>query len=232
MWTGGKDSTLTLYFIKEVAERYDLEVPPAVFIDHYQHFDEIMDFVEHWAEEWDLDVIWARNEDVGDVRRRERPRTRRRHPGVRTLRAQPAPRPRDSRIRGRHVPLPARHLRRQPPAEDRRAQRHPRRARRRRRLLRRPLGRTGVSRRRDVLQPPPRLREVPAARPRSPHPPVRGDRRVGGVLGVHRPGLGRGLPGDGYVPQGHDDLPEGVDKEDVPVSPKYFAGFRSLGSEV
>ncbi|MFB6255882.1 MAG: phosphoadenosine phosphosulfate reductase family protein, partial [Haloplanus sp.] len=46
MWTGGKDSTLTLYFIKEVAEQFGLEVPPAVFIDHYQHFDAIHDFVE------------------------------------------------------------------------------------------------------------------------------------------------------------------------------------------
>ncbi len=66
MWTGGKDSTLTLYFIKEVADRFDLEVPPAVFIDHYQHFDEIHDFVDHWADEWDLEVIYARNEDVGE----------------------------------------------------------------------------------------------------------------------------------------------------------------------
>ena len=34
------------------------------------------------------------------------------------------------------------------------------------------------------------------------------------------------------MPESDDDLPEGVDQEDVPVSPKYFAGFRSLGSEV
>ena len=66
MWTGGKDSTLTLYFVKEVADRFDLEVPPVVFIDHYQHFDELIDFCKHWADEWDLDVIWARNEDIGD----------------------------------------------------------------------------------------------------------------------------------------------------------------------
>ena len=66
MWTGGKDSTLTLYFVKEVAERFDLDLPPAVFIDHYQHFDELLDFVEHWADEWDLDVVYARNEDVGE----------------------------------------------------------------------------------------------------------------------------------------------------------------------
>ena len=65
MWTGGKDSTLTLYFVKEVAEQYDLELPPTIFIDHFQHFDELIGFVERWADEWDLDVVWARNDDVG-----------------------------------------------------------------------------------------------------------------------------------------------------------------------
>ena len=39
MWTGGKDSTLTLYFINQVAEQFGYEKPTAVFIDHYQHFD-------------------------------------------------------------------------------------------------------------------------------------------------------------------------------------------------
>ena len=33
MWTGGKDSTLTLYFVKEVVEEYGYEMPPTVFID-------------------------------------------------------------------------------------------------------------------------------------------------------------------------------------------------------
>ena len=31
---------------------------------------------------------------------------------------------------------------------------------------------------------------------------------------------------------GGDDLPNDLDHEDIPVSPKYFAGFRSLGSEI
>lgn len=62
---GGKDSTLTLYFINQVAEKYGYEKPTAVFIDHYQHFDEIIDFVEDWANEWDIDLVFARNEDIG-----------------------------------------------------------------------------------------------------------------------------------------------------------------------
>ena len=66
MWTGGKDSTLTLYFVKEVVEQFDYEMPPTVFIDHYQHFDELLAFVDRWAEEWDLEVMFARNTDVGE----------------------------------------------------------------------------------------------------------------------------------------------------------------------
>ncbi len=66
MWTGGKDSTLTLYLVNEVIEEYDMETPPTVFIDHFQHFDDLMAFVDRWADRWDLEVIFARNEDVGD----------------------------------------------------------------------------------------------------------------------------------------------------------------------
>jgi sulfate adenylyltransferase subunit 2 (EC 2.7.7.4) len=65
MWTGGKDSTLTLYFVTEVAREFGLETPPVVFIDHFQHFDEIHEFVDHWADEWGVELIYARNEDIG-----------------------------------------------------------------------------------------------------------------------------------------------------------------------
>ena len=71
MWTGGKDSTLVLYFVAEVADQYDLEIPPAIFIDHYQHFQAIHDFVERWAGEWGLEVITARNEDIGSYVREQ-----------------------------------------------------------------------------------------------------------------------------------------------------------------
>ena len=67
MWTGGKDSTLTLYFIKEVAEEYGFDTPTAVFIDHFQHFDDIIEFVEKWADEWGINVVYARNEDVREL---------------------------------------------------------------------------------------------------------------------------------------------------------------------
>ncbi|MFW5905813.1 MAG: phosphoadenosine phosphosulfate reductase family protein, partial [archaeon] len=65
MWTGGKDSTLVLYFVREVATEFGYEMPPAVFIDHFQHFEELLDFVDRWASKWNVDVHVARNDDVG-----------------------------------------------------------------------------------------------------------------------------------------------------------------------
>lgn len=64
MWTGGKDSTVVLYFVKEIAEELDIEKPPVVFIDHGQHFDIVEEFVDTWSEKWGFEVITARNDDV------------------------------------------------------------------------------------------------------------------------------------------------------------------------
>ena len=63
MWTGGKDSTLVLYVVREVAREHGFEVPPVVFLDHFEHFDEVEQFVRHWTDEWALDLVWAANED-------------------------------------------------------------------------------------------------------------------------------------------------------------------------
>jgi len=65
MWTGGKDSTLTLYFITEVAEEFGFEKPTAVFIDHFQHFDAVHEFVERWSDRWGIEVVYAQNNDIG-----------------------------------------------------------------------------------------------------------------------------------------------------------------------
>ena len=64
LWTGGKDSTLVLYVVQQVCAEDGREVPPVVFIDHFQHFEETVAFVERWTDEWDLDLLVARNEAV------------------------------------------------------------------------------------------------------------------------------------------------------------------------
>jgi len=63
MWTGGKDSTLVLYVVREVAADAGVPVPPVVFIDHFEHFDETEAFVREWVDRWGLDLVVARNED-------------------------------------------------------------------------------------------------------------------------------------------------------------------------
>ena len=232
MWTGGKDSTLTLYFIKEVAERFDLEVPPAVFIDHYQHFDEIHDFVDRWAAEWDLDVVYARNEDVGayvdehgldpgdDIPVAELSEHNQHH--IRDLleyEDETFPFLLDTYV-GNHL---LKTVALNETLEERgidgvisgvRWDEQEARA-----------DETFVSARHDPDIYPPHDRIQPILQFEE---AAVWDAFWNFVV----PDTVDGYPEEGYVPQGADDLPEGITIDDVPISPKYFAGFRSLGSEV
>ncbi|WP_331235965.1 phosphoadenosine phosphosulfate reductase family protein [Natronorarus salvus] len=232
MWTGGKDSTLTLYFIKEVAERFDLEVPPAVFIDHYQHFDEIHEFVARWAEEWDLDVIYARNEDVGayveghglqpgdDIEIDELNEQNQHH--VRNLleyEEETFPFLLDTYVGNHLLKTVALNNALEEheidgvisgvrwDEQDARADE------------------TFFSPRHDPEIYPPHDRIQPILH--------FDERAVWDAFWYFVvPDTVENFPEDGYVPQSYDDFPEGVKQEDIPVSPKYFEGFRSLGSEV
>ncbi len=228
MWTGGKDSTLTLYFIKEVAEEYGYDMPPAVFIDHFQHFDDITDFVERWADEWGVEVVYARNDDVrehadepGDeVRVEDLNEQNQRH--VREILEyddDTFPFLLDTYV-GNHllktVPL-------NNAIEDMsidgiisgvRWDEQEARA-----------DETFFSPRHDPDIYPPHDRI---------HPILQFDEAAvwDAFWNYVVPDTVEAYPDEGYVPQGYDDLPDGVEREDVPISPKYFEGFRSLGSEV
>ncbi len=232
MWTGGKDSTLTLYFITEVAKEFGLEVPPAVFIDHYQHFPAIHEFVDRWADEWDLDVIYARNEDVGeyvDANALE--------PGddipVAALSDHNQHHIRDI-LEYEDESFPflldtyvGNHLLKTVALNDTLAEH----------------GVDGVisgvrwdeqeARADETFFSP---RHDPDIYP--PHD------RIQPILQFAEadvweafwnfvvPDTVEGFPAEGYVPASADDLPGDLTQDDIPVSPKYFAGFRSLGSEV
>mgnify|MGYP001770722074 FL=1 len=71
VWSGGKDSTLALYFAKRVTER--LEKPlEALVIDHFMHFDETWQFIDEVKRLWKVNVIIKGNERLkgykyGDV---------------------------------------------------------------------------------------------------------------------------------------------------------------------
>jgi phosphoadenosine phosphosulfate reductase len=232
MWTGGKDSTLTLYFIKEVAEQFGLETPPAVFIDHYQHFDAIHDFVDRWAEEWNLDVVYARNEDVGDyvddhglepgddIPVAELSEHNQHHiRNILEYEEDTFPFLLDTYV--------GNHLLKTVALNDALEE----------------YGIDGVisgvrwdeqeARADETFFSP---RHDPDIYP--PHDRIQAilqfaERDVWDAFWSYVvPDTVEDFPDEGYVPQSADDLPNGLTQADVPVSPKYFAGFRSLGSEV
>ncbi|MFC6732068.1 MULTISPECIES: phosphoadenosine phosphosulfate reductase family protein [unclassified Haladaptatus] len=228
MWTGGKDSTLVLYFVKEVADRFDLEMPPAVFIDHFQHFDDLLDFVEHWADEWDLEVIYARNDDVGTLAN---------EPGD-TINVS------DLNEQNQH------HVRNILEYEedtfpfllDTYVGNH----------LLKTVALNNALEEYDIDgvisgirwdEQEARADETFFSPRHDPdiYPP---HDRIQPILQFDEadvweafwnfvvPETVADYPDEGYVPQDYDDLPNGLTHKDVPVSPKYFEGFRSLGSEV
>nr|EGQ40397.1 MAG: sulfate adenylyltransferase subunit 2 [Candidatus Nanosalinarum sp. J07AB56] len=63
-FTGGKDSTLTAWLVKRVCEENNIEKPRFMFVDHGQHFDEIEDYVERIGGDWGFDVVNIRNSDL------------------------------------------------------------------------------------------------------------------------------------------------------------------------
>jgi phosphoadenosine phosphosulfate reductase len=63
-WTGGKDSTTTLWIIRQVCLEDNIKLPRVMTIDEYDSFEEIHDFMSKWAKEWQLDLEWCRNDDV------------------------------------------------------------------------------------------------------------------------------------------------------------------------
>lgn len=63
-FTGGKDSTLLLWLVKDVCEEDNLPLPKVLFINEGHVFDEVTEFVDELTNLWNLNVIEAKNEDV------------------------------------------------------------------------------------------------------------------------------------------------------------------------
>lgn len=65
-WTGGKDSTTSLWLYKGVCEELGINKPRCIFIDEGDVFDEILELVNRIRKEWDVDVNMVKNTDVSD----------------------------------------------------------------------------------------------------------------------------------------------------------------------
>ena len=63
VWSAGKDSTVMLHIAKGVCEGMNRTLPPAIFIDHGDHYEETLKLVDDISEEWNFKVIIAKNED-------------------------------------------------------------------------------------------------------------------------------------------------------------------------
>lgn len=63
-WTGGKDSTLTLWLIKQVCEEDGHPLPIVFTISEHDVFTEIEDFMKKYAIIWGIELVWYLNEDV------------------------------------------------------------------------------------------------------------------------------------------------------------------------
>ena len=63
VWSAGKDSTVVLNLVREVYGSKNLKIPPAILIDHGQHYEETYDMVNEISKEWNFNVLYAKNED-------------------------------------------------------------------------------------------------------------------------------------------------------------------------
>jgi phosphoadenosine phosphosulfate reductase len=64
IWSGGKDSTLTLWICRQVCQDKGLSLPRAFTIDEGDAFEEIDEFLHRYSREWNVTLEWGRNEDV------------------------------------------------------------------------------------------------------------------------------------------------------------------------
>lgn len=64
IWSGGKDSTLTLWICRQFCKEKDLPLPRAFTIDEGDAFTEIDAFLHNYAGVWNVALDWGRNEDV------------------------------------------------------------------------------------------------------------------------------------------------------------------------
>ncbi len=63
-WTGGKDSTLQLWIVRQVCLEYNIELPKVMTIDEGDAFPEITDFLVKYSQNWNIHLHWVTNFDV------------------------------------------------------------------------------------------------------------------------------------------------------------------------
>ncbi|MFB6292607.1 MAG: phosphoadenosine phosphosulfate reductase family protein, partial [Candidatus Nanohaloarchaea archaeon] len=221
-FTGGKDSTLTAWLVKQVCEEEGFDKPRFMFVDHGQHFDEIEDYLERISDDWGFDIMVARNDDL--IEKAEQPGDK---VSVEELNERNQ---REAERVGDYEEVPwlmdteaGNHLLKTVPMNE----------------LLENHGIDAVingvrwdeheSRGDEEFFSP---REDPEHM--RVHPILQFDERDVWDATWHHlvPDTVEGFERQEDYPESEEDLPEGITMEDIPISPKYWEGFRSLGSEV
>lgn len=70
-WTGGKDSTLLLWLVREVCKEAKWKVPRCFTIDEGDMFQEVRRFIDQIARQWNVEVSLLHNEDISAAARGE-----------------------------------------------------------------------------------------------------------------------------------------------------------------
>lgn len=220
-YTGGKDSTLTAYFVKEVCEQEGYEKPKFMFVDHGQHFDEIEAFVERISEEWGFEILTARNDDL--IEKADEPGDT-----VPVDELKERNRQEVERLDTEYVEVPwlmdteaGNHLLKTVPMNE----------------LLEDRGIEAVINGVRWDEQEARSEETFFSERSDPahvriHPILPFDERDVWDFTWNHIVPEETEQHDGGMPSGEDDLPGDLSRQDLPISPKYWEGFRSLGSEV
>ncbi len=64
IWSGGKDSTLALWILKQYCDENGLAIPTCFTIDEYDVFEEIDAMLKVYATAWDFRLDWGLNVDL------------------------------------------------------------------------------------------------------------------------------------------------------------------------
>jgi phosphoadenosine phosphosulfate reductase len=66
-WTGGKDSTLLLWLVKELCEEAGWKLPICFTIDEGDMFGEVRQFIDQISNKWNVQVTFVHNKNVSDA---------------------------------------------------------------------------------------------------------------------------------------------------------------------
>ena len=220
-FTGGKDSTLTAWLVKRVCEEEGFEKPRFMFVDHGQHFDELENYVKRLADDWGFEVMVAKNEDL--IEKADQPGEKVAVEDLNERNQEEA-----ARIDEDMEEVPwlmdtesGNHLLKTVPMNEL-LENHGIEA-----VINGVRWDEHESRGDEEFYSP--RNDPDHIRV---HPILQLDERdVWDVSWFHMVPDVTGIDIEEY-PEDESDLPEGLSKDDVPISPKYWAGFRSLGSEV